>query len=263
LTYRHLTQTRQVTFERRLGSIPGGAVRRLGVGPHMGRSQPRRVAGPTNGLRVIVADDAVILREGLARLLAERGFDIVGRVAVTDELPDLAGEARPDVVILATRVRSGEEGLRVIKALRERAPGTGLLVLCRRVRAAYAAELIDRGAGGVGYLLEERLGDVGELAAGVRRIANGESLLDPSLVDRLARRPRDRDTLLEHLTDREREVLALMAEGRSNRAIAQRLFLSEHTIEKHIKSILGSLRLRPSPDDHRRVLAVLAFLDAR
>jgi DNA-binding NarL/FixJ family response regulator len=216
-------------------------------------------------MRVVVADDAVILREGLARLLTEAGFAVVGLAGDAEELFALVEQLHPDVAIVDIRMppTHTDEGLRAAKAIRERWPDTGVLVLSQHVRASYALELLSDGTDGVGYLLKERVSDLGELASSVERIGNGGSALDPAVVDQLVGRPRRNDDALEHLTDREREVLALMAEGRSNKAIADQLFVTEHTVEKHVKSILGTLRLPQSPDDHRRVLAVLTYLHSR
>ena len=216
-------------------------------------------------MRVVVADDAVILREGLARLLTEAGFDVVGLAGDAEELFALVAEQGPDVAIVDIRMPPAhtDEGLRAAKAIKERWPEIGVLVLSQHVRASYALELLSDGTDGVGYLLKERVSDLDELASAVERIANGGSALDPLVVEQLVGRPRRSGDALEHLTDREREVLALMAEGRSNKAIAQQLFVTEHTVEKHVKSILGTLRLPQSPDDHRRVLAVLTYLHSR
>jgi DNA-binding NarL/FixJ family response regulator len=216
-------------------------------------------------MRVVVADDALILREGLARLLTEAGFEVAGLGADAEELFALVEELRPDVAVVDIRMppTHTDEGLRAAKAIRERWPQTGVLVLSQHVRASYALELLSDGTDGVGYLLKERVSDLDELASSVERIGNGGSALDPMVVEQLVGRPRRSDDALEHLTDREREVLALMAEGRSNKAIAEQLFVTEHTVEKHVKSILGTLRLPQSPDDHRRVLAVLTYLHSR
>jgi DNA-binding NarL/FixJ family response regulator len=216
-------------------------------------------------VRVVVADDAVILREGLARLLAEAGFEIAGLAADADELVALVERERPQVAIVDIRMppTHTDEGLRAAKDIRSRHPGTGILVLSQHVRASYALELLSEGSEGIGYLLKERVSDLAELASSVERVAQGGSVLDPLVVEQLVGRPRQGEDPLEHLTQREREVLSLMAEGRSNKAIATRLFVTEHTIEKHVKSIFGTLRLPPSPDDHRRVLAVVTYLDSR
>jgi DNA-binding NarL/FixJ family response regulator len=217
-------------------------------------------------MRIVLADDAVILREGVARLLAEAGFEVVGLAGDADELYALVEQLRPDVAIIDIRMppTHSDEGLRAAKAIRARWPDTGVLVLSQHVRASYALELLADGTHGIGYLLKERVSDLGELASSVERVGHGGSALDPVVVEQLVGRPRRTDDpLVEHLTDREREVLALIAEGRSNKAIAQRLFVTEHTVEKHVKNILGTLRLPQSPDDHRRVLAVLTFLNSR
>ena len=216
-------------------------------------------------MRVVVADDAVILREGLSRLLSEAGFEVVGLAGDADQLFVLVERERPDVAIVDIRMppTHTDEGLRAAKAIKERWPHTGVLVLSQHVRASYALELLSDGTDGLGYLLKERVSDLAELASSVERIGNGGSAVDPAVVEQLVGRPRRSDDALEHLTDREREVLALMAEGRSNKAIAEQLFVTEHTVEKHVKSILGTLRLPQSPDDHRRVLAVLTYLHSR
>ncbi|WP_415854545.1 response regulator [Sinomonas sp. G460-2] len=216
-------------------------------------------------MRVVVADDAVILREGLARLLREAGFEVAGLAADGRELLELVEQIQPDVAIVDIRMppTHTDEGLRAATAIRERWPGIGILVLSQDVHPAYAVELLSAGTEGIGYLLKERVSDLAELAASVRRVGAGGSVLDPLVVSQLVERRRQADDPLTRLTDRERDVLALMAEGRSNKAIAERLFLSEYTVEKHVGSIFGTLRLPPSPDDHRRVLAVVAFLNAR
>jgi DNA-binding NarL/FixJ family response regulator len=213
-------------------------------------------------VRVALADDAVILREGLSRLLQEAGFDVVGLAADGDALLDLVERTRPDVAIVDIRMppTHTDEGLRAAKVIRERWPATGILVLSQHVNTRYALELLSDGTDGIGYLLKERVSDLEELSASISRIGHGGSVLDPAVVGELVGRRRQADNPLERLTDREREVLALMAEGRSNRAIAERLFITDHTVEKHVNSILGTLRLPLSPDDHRRVLAVITYL---
>jgi len=216
-------------------------------------------------MRVVVADDAVILREGLARLLREAGFEVAGLAADGDELLEQVERFRPDVAIVDIRMppTHTDEGLQAAKAIRARRPGTGILVLSQHVHARYALELLSEGTDGVGYLLKERVSDLAELAASVRRIGEGGSVLDPTVVSQLVSRRRPGGDPLGQLTDRERDVLALMAEGRSNKAIAEQLFVTEHTVEKHVKNIFATLRLPPSPDDHRRVLAVVTFLNAQ
>ena len=216
-------------------------------------------------MRVVVADDAALLREGLARLLVEAGFEVAGLAADAEELFALVERCQPDVAIVDIRMPPSftDEGLQAAKQIRVRWPDVGILVLSQHVRASYALELLSDGTDGIGYLLKERVSDVEELRAGVERVGRGDSVLDPLVVEQLVGRPRRGNVPLEHLTDREREVLALMAEGRSNKAIAQQLFVTEHTVEKHVKNIFGTLRLPPSPDDHRRVLAVVTYLDAQ
>jgi DNA-binding NarL/FixJ family response regulator len=216
-------------------------------------------------VRVALADDAVLLREGLARLLGEAGFEVVGLAGDGDGLLELVERTHPDVAIVDIRMppTHTDEGLRAAHAIRARWPSVGLLVLSQHVNARYAVELLSAGTDGVGYLLKERVSDLEELSSSVTRVGHGGSVLDPAVVDELVGRRRQADNPLEHLTEREREVLALMAEGRSNRAIADRLFVTEHTVEKHVKNIFGSLRLPQSPDDHRRVLAVVTYLNSQ
>jgi DNA-binding NarL/FixJ family response regulator len=215
-------------------------------------------------VRVVVADDAVILREGLARLLGEAGFEVVGLAGDADELCMLVERAQPDVAIVDIRMppTHTDEGLQAAKRIRERWPQVGILVLSQYVQARYAVELLAQGTERVGYLLKDRVSDLGELSLSVRRIGAGGSVLDPMVVAQLVGQRRKGDTPLEDLTERELEVLALMAEGRSNKAIAERLFITEHTVEKHVKNIFATLRLPQSGDDHRRVLAVVTFLNA-
>ena len=214
-------------------------------------------------MQVVVADDAVLLREGLSRLLQEAGFQVVGLAGDVPELLTLVEHQRPDVAIIDIRMppTHTDEGLQAAKTIRERWPQTGILVLSQFVHAAYALELLDGGAEGKGYLLKERVSDLEELASSVRRVGEGGSALDPAVVAELVGQPR-RSHDLEGLTAREREVLELMAEGRSNKAIGERLWISQNTVEKHVKSIFGKLRLPVGEDDHRRVLAVVRFLDS-
>jgi DNA-binding NarL/FixJ family response regulator len=216
-------------------------------------------------VRVALADDAVILREGLSRLLAEAGFEVVGLAADADALLELVERTRPQVAIVDIRMppTHTDEGLRAVKVIRERWPEIGILVLSQHVNTRYALELLSAGTDGVGYLLKERVSDLAELSSSVNRVGHGGSVLDPAVVAELVGQRRQGDNPLENLTDREREVLALIAEGRSNRAIAERLFVTENTVEKHVKNILGTLRLPQSPDDHRRVLAVITYLNAQ
>ena len=215
-------------------------------------------------MRVVVADDAVILREGLARLLGEAGFEVAGLAGDADELCTLVERFAPDVAIVDIRMppTHTDEGLRAAKQIRTRWPQVGVLVLSQYVQARYAVELLAQGTERVGYLLKDRVSDLGELSASVRRIGEGGSVLDPAVVAQLVGQRRKGNTPLEDLTERELEVLALMAEGRSNKAIGERLFITEHTVEKHVKNIFGTLRLPQSEEDHRRVLAVVTFLNA-
>ena len=215
-------------------------------------------------MRVVVADDAVILREGLVRLLAEAGFEVVGQAGDAAELLELVAATAPDVAIVDIRMPPShtDEGLQAAAEIRSAHPGVGILVLSQYARPSYAIELLSNGTEGVGYLLKDRVSDLEELSGSVRRLGEGSSVLDPSVVALLVARPRAAHDPLEDLTEREREVLSLMAEGRSNKAIGQQLFITEHTVEKHVKSIFGKLRLPTSADDHRRVLAVLTFLSA-
>jgi DNA-binding NarL/FixJ family response regulator/class 3 adenylate cyclase len=220
-------------------------------------------AGGGKGLRVVLADDSVLLREGIARLLTEAGFEVVGQSENPDDLMLKVRSYSPDVAIVDIRMppTQTDEGLRAAQEIRETHPDVGVLVLSQYVEPAYAMELLAESAEGVGYLLKDRVSDVDEFAAAVRRVAEGGSALDPALVTQLVGRRRQHDPL-DELTAREREVLELMAEGRSNQAIGERLFITPRAVEKHITSIFGKLRLPQAPEDHRRVLAVLAFLRA-
>jgi DNA-binding NarL/FixJ family response regulator/class 3 adenylate cyclase len=211
--------------------------------------------------RVVLAEDSVLLREGIARLLEDGGFEIVGQAGDADELLLKVRSYTPDVAIVDIRMppTHTDEGLVAAKEIREKYPSTGVLVLSQYVEAGYALELLSEGAEGVGYLLKDRIADVEEFRAAVRRVAEGGSALDSTVVSQLIGRRR-RDDPLGELTPRESEVLALMAEGRSNQAIAERLVVTERAVEKHVTSIFVKLRLPPAAEDHRRVLAVLAFL---
>ena len=213
-------------------------------------------------LRLVLADDSMLLREGIARLLTESGFEIVGQAGGADELVAAVREHRPDVAIIDIRMPPDhtDEGLRAAEAIRaEHGTKVGILVLSQYVETSFALRLVADGAGGVGYLLKDRVDDLDDFADAIRRIARGGSVIDPEVVARLVGSRRTR-VPLDDLTTREREVLALIAEGRSNQAIGDRLFLAPKTIEAHIASIFSKLGLLPAPDDHRRVLAVLAHL---
>jgi DNA-binding NarL/FixJ family response regulator len=213
-------------------------------------------------VRVVIADDSVLLREGVSRLLAEAGFEVVGQAGDVDELLREVAEKEPDVAIVDIRMppTHTDEGLRAARELRRRHPLLGVLVLSQYVRPSYAFELLADDARGVGYLLKDRVSDLRELSDAVQRVGERGSVLDPSVVSQLVGRRRQGHDPIDDLTERERQVLALMAEGRSNRAIADRLVITERTVEKHVRSILGKLHIAGSPDDHRRVLAVLAYL---
>jgi DNA-binding NarL/FixJ family response regulator len=213
-------------------------------------------------VRVVIADDSVLLREGVARLLVEAGFEVVGHAGDADELLHEVAEKQPDVAIVDIRMppTHTDEGLRAARQLRSRYPSLGVLVLSQYVRPSYAFELLADDARGVGYLLKDRVSDLRDLADAVERVGRGGSVLNPSVVAQLVGRRRQGHDPIDDLSDREREVLALMAEGRSNRAIAERLVITERTVEKHVRSILMKLRIPESQEDHRRVLAVLAYL---
>jgi DNA-binding NarL/FixJ family response regulator len=212
----------------------------------------------------VIADDSVLLREGVRRLLEEAGFAVVGQAADAGQLLREVAEKNPDVAIVDIRMppTHTDEGLRAARELRRRHPDLGILVLSQYVRPSYAFELLSDDARGMGYLLKDRVSDLRELTDAVERVGHGGSVLDPSVVGQLVRRPRRGHDPIDDLSEREREVLALMAEGRSNRAIADRLVITERTVEKHVTSILMKLRIPESQDDHRRVLAVIAYLGA-
>jgi DNA-binding NarL/FixJ family response regulator/class 3 adenylate cyclase len=213
------------------------------------------------GMRVVLADDSVLLREGIARLLEDAGFEVVAQSGNAEDLLRHIGMHKPDVALVDIRMppTQTDEGLRAAQQIRERWPDTGVLVLSQYVEPAYAMELLGENAEGVGYLLKDRVSDVDEFAAAVRRVGEGGSALDPAVVSQLVGRRR-RDDPLEDLTPREREVLELMAEGRSNQAIAERMVITLRAVEKHVTSIFGKLRLSATSEDHRRVLAVLTYL---
>jgi DNA-binding NarL/FixJ family response regulator/class 3 adenylate cyclase len=216
-----------------------------------------------NGMRVVVAEDSVLLREGIARLLEDAGLQVVGQAGTADELMLKVRSYKPHVAIVDIRMppTQTDEGLRAAKEIREKHPETAVLVLSQYLESAYALELLSESAEGVGYLLKDRVADVPEFVAAVRRVGEGGSALDPSVVSQLVGRRRQDDPIGQ-LTPREREVLELMAEGLSNRAIADRLVVTERAVEKHVTSIFGKLRLGADSESHRRVLAVLAYLRA-
>jgi DNA-binding NarL/FixJ family response regulator len=210
---------------------------------------------------VIVADDSVLVREGVTRVLEAAGFEVVGQAADRDDLMRKARAHQPDVAIIDIRMppTHTDEGLQAARAIREEMPATGVVVLSAYIEEAYAVELLGEDAAGVGYLLKDRVSDGDRFAEAVRRVAEGGSALDPEVVSHMLGRRRV-DEPLEELTPRERDVLGLMAEGRSNQAIADALVISGRAVEKHVTSIFTKLNLPPAPEDHRRVLAVLAFL---
>jgi DNA-binding NarL/FixJ family response regulator len=212
-------------------------------------------------MRVVVADDSVLLREGIVRLLEEAGSEVVAQSGTAEDLLRHVAMHNPDVAIVDIRMppTQTDEGLRAAKEIRERFPKVGVLVLSQYVEPAYAMELLGENAEGVGYLLKDRVSDIDDFCAAVKRVGEGGSALDPAVISELVGRRRKNDPL-EALTPREREVLELMAEGRSNQAISERMFITLRAVEKHVTSIFSKLGLPAAAQDHRRVLAVLAFL---
>jgi DNA-binding NarL/FixJ family response regulator len=212
-------------------------------------------------VRIVIAEDSVLLREGIARLLAEFGHEVVDALGDAEGLADSVERHQPDLVILDVRMppTHTDEGLRAAVALRRERAGTPVLVLSQYVEERYATELLEMGTAGVGYLLKERVADVREFVEAARRVADGGTALDPEVVSQLLVRSRQRRPL-DTLTPRETEVLSLMAQGRSNTAIADVLVVSMGAVEKHISSIFAKLDLPPSDLEHRRVLAVLRYL---
>jgi DNA-binding NarL/FixJ family response regulator len=213
-------------------------------------------------VRVVVADDSTLLREGVVRLLEEAGLEVVGQAADGEELLRKVRAHKPDVAVVDVRMppTHTDEGLRAAREIRAELPEVAVLVLSQYVEVAYARELLAESAEGLGYLLKDRVADVEALTDAVRRVGAGGSVLDPEVVSQMLGRQR-RDDPLEGLTPREREVLGLMAEGRTNAAIAAELVVTERAVEKHVTGIFGKLGLEASGEDHRRVLAVLRFLD--
>jgi DNA-binding NarL/FixJ family response regulator len=212
-------------------------------------------------LRVVIAEDSGLLREGLARLLADADMEVVAKVGDGPGLISAAEQHRPDIAVVDVRMPPGyrDEGLKAAIEIRRCVPDLTVLVLSQYVEERYGAELLEAGTAGVGYLLKDRVADVSDFVAAVRDVASGGTVLDPEVVSQLLSRRR-RDQRLGALTPREREVLSLMAEGRSNHAIARALYVTEGAVEKHIKNIFGKLGLAQTDDDHRRVLAVLTYL---
>jgi DNA-binding NarL/FixJ family response regulator/class 3 adenylate cyclase len=262
--------------------VPGHATGELGTHRFPGLAEPERVfqvyadglprdfpplrdtvATLGNGMRVVIADDSVLLREGVVRLLEDAGFEVPGQSGTAQDLLRHVALYKPHVAVVDIRMppTHTDEGLRAAKEIRERFPDTGVLVLSQYVEPGYAMDLLAESAEGVGYMLKDRISDVDQFAGSVRRVGEGGSALDPAVVSQLVGRRRAQGPL-EELTPREREVLSLMAEGRSNQAIAERLFVTLRAVEKHVTSIFTKLDLPASTDDHRRVLAVLAHLRA-
>lgn len=212
-------------------------------------------------MRVVVADDWKLLREGLAELLGQAGFEVVGRAGDAEDLLRKVGAHRPDVAVVDVRMppTHTDEGLRAAAEIRTRFPGTGVLILSQYIDEAYAVELFGEGADGLGYLLKDRVADLDRFVDAVRRVGEGGSVLDPEVVATMLGRRRDQDPLAV-LSPREHEVIELMAEGRSNQAIGEQLVISQRAVEKHVTGIFEKLELPSEAETHRRVLAVLAYL---
>jgi DNA-binding NarL/FixJ family response regulator len=213
-------------------------------------------------MRVVVADDSTLLREGVVRLLEDAGLEVVGQAGDAEELLRKVRAHKPDVAVVDVRMppTHTDEGLRAAREIRAELPGVSVLVLSQYVEVAYASELLAESAEGLGYLLKDRVADAEALTDAVRRVGGGGSVLDPEVVSQMLGRSRREDPLAE-LSPREREVLALMAEGRTNAAIAAELVVTERAVEKHVTAIFAKLDLPASSEDHRRVLAVLRFLE--
>jgi DNA-binding NarL/FixJ family response regulator len=211
----------------------------------------------------VVAEDSVLLREGVVRILEDAGFEVVAQAGDADDLLRKTRAHQPDVAVVDVRMppTNTDDGLRAAQRIRSELPGVSVLVLSQYVEEGYALDLLSESAEGVGYLLKDRVAEIDRFTDAVRRVGEGGSALDPDVVSQLLGRSR-RDDPLEELTPREREVLALMAEGRSNQAIAGQLVITERAVEKHVTSIFSKLELAATPQDHRRVLAVLAYLRA-
>ncbi len=214
-------------------------------------------------MRVVVADDSVLLREGVVRVLEDDGFEVVGQAGDAEDLLRKVGAHKPDVAVVDIRMPPTltDDGLQAAKLIRKEHPGTGVLVLSQYLEESYALDLVADSAEGVGYLLKDRVAEIDRFTESVRRVGSGGSALDPEVVSHLLGRRRREDPL-EVLTAREREVLGLMAEGRSNIAIAENLVVTERAVEKHVTSIFSKLDLTPAAEDHRRVLAVLTYVKA-
>jgi DNA-binding NarL/FixJ family response regulator/class 3 adenylate cyclase len=269
----------QVLASKETSAALGAAVRELDEFDFLGPREPERIFQlvaddlPTEfpplrnvrahecGISAVIADDSALLREGLARLLRESEIEVVGQARNADELLLKVRSYHPDIAIVDIRMppTQTDEGIRAAREIRTTHPDTGVLVLSQHVAQAYAVELLADNAQGLGYLLKDRVADIGEFTAAVRRVAEGGSALDPLVVAELVGRNRHDDPIAR-LSPRERQVLELMAEGRSNQAIGQRLFITPRAVEKHVTSIFTKLGLPAAAEDHRRVLAVLRFL---
>lgn len=221
------------------------------------------MTGGAEPVRLAIADDSVLFREGLARVLAAAGFAVIAQAGGPDEFYALLEQARPDVAIVDIRMPPTytSEGIAVARRIRERFPATSVLVLSQYLDPQFALTLLSQGSRSVGYLLKDSITDLTEFVDAVRRIGRGEPVVDPAVVAQILNRQREH-TPVDDLSSRERDVLSLMAQGRSNGSISQRLFVSSKTVEAHVARIFVKLGLTETPDDHRRVLAVLAFLRA-
>jgi DNA-binding NarL/FixJ family response regulator len=213
-------------------------------------------------MRVLIADDSLLIRDGLASLLRESGIDVIAQADSADGLLAMVGEHEPDVAIVDIRMppTHTDEGLRAAAEIRRHYPKVGILILSQHVEVGVATRLLADSPDGIGYLLKDRVTDFDDFTAALRRIDRGGSVLDPKVVSQLLSRAGDSSDRLEDLTPREREVIALVAEGRSNKGIAQRMVITERAVQKHVTSIFMKLGLPPSDDDHRRILAVLAYV---
>jgi DNA-binding NarL/FixJ family response regulator len=229
--------------------------------PETGGPAATPAPAPAEAIRVVLADDSVLFREGLTRVLADNGFVVAGQVGDAEGLHAAVERESPDVVVTDIRMppTGTNEGLVAAQRIRAEHPGVGVLVLSQYVETRQAVKLLQNAPQRVGYLLKDRVSDIAEFTDAVRRIARGGSVIDPEVVGQLLRR-RGEDSALAGLTGREQDILALMAQGRSNRAISERLFLSPKTVETHVGAIFTKLGLLPAADDHRRVLAVLTYL---
>ena len=212
-------------------------------------------------MRVVIADDSVLLRRGAVRLLEDAGFEVVGEAGDGEDLLRKVRAHKPDVAVVDIRMPPThvDEGLQAARVIREELPGVGVLMLSQYVEERYVTSLLEQGAEGVGYLLKDRVAEVERFTDAIRQVGAGGSVLDPEVVAHMLGR-RSKDQPLDGLTDREREVLGLMAEGKTNRAISETMYVSERAVERHVTSIFGKLQLPTTDQDHRRVLAVLAYL---